>query len=54
MKEKAGRAEESTLPKAPGNVGVGGCADSVSWDGETSATKNEGIAANPASLGTAL
>jgi hypothetical protein len=53
MKEKAGKADESTLPKDPGTVGEGGCADSVSWEGDTPVTRDEGIAANPASLGTA-
>jgi hypothetical protein len=52
MKEKAGKAEESTFPNAPGTVGVGGCADSVSWDGETPAAGDEEI--RDASLGTAL
>jgi hypothetical protein len=51
MKEKAGNADESTMPKELGTAGVGGCADSASWDGETSATSAEGIAANPASVG---
>jgi hypothetical protein len=54
MKEKAGNADESTLPKEPGTVGVGGCAELASCDGETSSPSDEGMAANPASLGAEL
>lgn len=52
IKEKVGIAEESITPRAPGTVGVGGCIDSRDGDGWTSAPKEEGIAAYPASFGT--
>ena len=51
--EKAGMAEESTTPKAPGTAGAGGCGDCASCTGGTSAGNEKGIARNPSSLGTA-